>query len=94
MFFAHTSICRLLASQNSYNRQISSDLTATGRHQQPMAAAAAGLLDDSPIVPVLEQSQEFWQSLPFHYLFIGHALYCALPGGEFKDKWLVHLLVS
>lgn len=56
----------------------------------------ADLVEDlqAATIAALESSNTFWNSLDFHYLFIGHALFCTLSGSEFKDRWLVHLLVS
>lgn len=48
----------------------------------------------SSTIDALEGANALWSSLPFHYVFIGHALFCTLAGPEFKSKWLVHLLVS
>jgi hypothetical protein len=48
----------------------------------------------SATISALESSNTFWSSLNFYYTFVGHALFCTLPGSEFKDRWLVHLLVS
>jgi len=61
-----------------------------------MATASGTWPNDLGAVTIdaLESSRAFWHALPFHYLFIGHALFCSLPGGQCKDKWLVHLLVS
>lgn len=53
---------------------------------------AADLQTDA--IAALEASNTFWSSIPFTYLFIGHALFCTLSGSDFKDRWLVHLLVS
>jgi hypothetical protein len=41
-----------------------------------------------------ESLNEFWKSLPFEYIFVGHALYCTVAGSDFKNRWLLHLLVS
>jgi hypothetical protein len=45
-------------------------------------------------ITICESLNEFWQSLPFQVLFVGHALYCTVAGSEFKNRWLLHLLVS
>lgn len=45
-------------------------------------------------IGALQSSLDFWNSLPFKVLFVGHALYCTAAGTEFKDRWLLHLLVS
>lgn len=45
-------------------------------------------------INALEGAHAFWSSIPFHYAFVGHALFCTMSGPEFKNKWLVHLLVS
>lgn len=66
------------------------------KQQQQMATASDTWPNDLGAVTIdaLESSRAFWHTLPFQYLFIGHALFCSLPGAQFKDKWLVHLLVS
>lgn len=54
-----------------------------------LAAANTDLL-----VGTLQSSLEFWNRLPFNICFVGHALYATSAGGEFKDRWLLHLLLT
>jgi hypothetical protein len=61
----------------------------TARMATDLAAANTDLL-----IGTLQSSLEFWNSLPFNICFVGHALYATSAGGEFKDRWLLHLLVS
>lgn len=46
------------------------------------------------LIGTLQSSLAFWNSLPFNICFVGHALYATSAGAEFKDRWLLHLLVS
>lgn len=41
-----------------------------------------------------ESLYQFWESFPFNVIFVGHALYCTVAGSDFKNRWLLHLLVS
>jgi hypothetical protein len=59
-----------------------------------MAAYGWALPKDALVTSVLVSCNEFWGSPSFDWLFVGHALFCCLAGPEFKDRWLVHLLVS
>jgi hypothetical protein len=52
------------------------------------------LADTATATVALESALQFWNSVPFRWMFVGHALYCTAAGSEFKDRWLLHLLVS
>jgi hypothetical protein len=56
--------------------------------------SGASLDSAPPFTSALASAYEFWRGVPFKWSFGGHALYCVLAGPEFKDRWLVHLVVG
>lgn len=62
--------------------------------QIPQMASAWPYQADLLAIDVLSSANDFWKWLDFKTVFIGHALFCCLAGGQFKNRWLIHLLVS
>eukprot|EP00879_Flechtneria_rotunda_P023314 GHRR01024663.1.p1 GENE.GHRR01024663.1~~GHRR01024663.1.p1 ORF type:complete len:384 (+),score=128.00 GHRR01024663.1:63-1214(+) len=61
-----------------------------------MATASSSVAQLIPweLSHTLSSSYEFWQSLPFSYVFIGHCLFCALAAPELRDRFLVHYMLT
>ena len=46
------------------------------------------------VIHGLNSAYWFWTAVPFTWVFIGHSLFCAMAVPQFRNRFLVHYIVS